>query len=163
MTRISHLLVGLVALAGISTTGCASSPYYGDSRDYYDARHDRYNDRYDNRYRGCIDCGVVTRIDSYYGGRRTTGVGAVTGAVVGGVLGNQVGSGSGKKAATVAGAVLGGLAGNRIEKRNRSDRPTYVISVAMDDGRRLTLERRDIGGLRVGDPVIVRNGRVALR
>ena len=130
----------------------------------YDTRSD--NNRYDGdrAYSGsaanCNDCGVVQRIESYSGERRTSGVGAVAGAIVGGALGNQVGSGDGKKVATVAGAVAGGIAGNAIE-RNRNQ-TWYDVTVRMNDGRVLVFSQNDLNGIREGSRIMVRNDRVQL-
>ena len=103
------LRILLCLLATLMLAACATGPsgrYYSSSPGYgYDSP----------RYERCYDCGVVQRIESYYGSGRTSGGGAVLGGIVGGALGNQVGSGSGRTAATVAGAVAGGIAGNEIE------------------------------------------------
>lgn len=136
----------------LGLAACASPGYRGDYG---------YGYRYDDRPARCLDCGVVTRIERVHGERRASGAGAVAGAVVGGALGNQIGDGSGRRAATVAGAVLGGLAGNRIEKDVRSA-PRYEIFVRMDDGRRLVLSQRELGGVREGARVVVQGNRVRL-
>lgn len=104
----------------------------------------------------CYDCGVVQRIESYTGERRSSGGGAVVGAVIGGVLGNQIGSGDGKTAATVAGAVAGGFAGNAIEKNMNST--WYEVTVRMNDGRTVMLSQNQLNGLREGSRVVVRDG-----
>lgn len=121
---------------------------------------------YDNSYSNdrsvsnCYDCGVVQRIESYTGERRTTGAGAVAGAVIGGVIGNQVGSGDGKTAATVAGAVVGGIAGNAIEKN--SNRTWYDVTVRMSDGRTLVVSQNGLNGIREGSRVVIRDGNAYL-
>lgn len=157
-------LAAATVMTLISTTALA---------DRYDDRHDRYDrDRYEqgdyrrddvryDRYDECARCGEVVNIDRYDRDGRSSGVGAVTGAVIGGLLGNQVGGGSGKKVATVAGAVAGGVAGTKIEK-NRNDRDAYAVTVRMDDGRRVTVEQRDLDGIREGDRVYVSGGRARL-
>lgn len=165
------------AIAVLTLAGCATTPYANQHRDPYDQRasSDRgYVDernRYDNDYdygdaryarAECRDCGTIERIERYNGDGRASGLGAVAGAVVGGVLGNQVGGGSGKTAATVVGAVAGGVAGNAIEK-NRREGSVYALGIRMDDGRRLTVERRELDGLRSGDRVRVRDGRIVSR
>lgn len=137
----------LTVMAMLALGGCATSgPRY-----------------YDDGYAGsCRSCGTVEKIERVYGERDTTGGGAVAGAIIGGVLGNQVGSGSGRTAATVAGAVAGGVIGNNVEKGQRSQ-PRFEIFVQMDDGRRLVVEQRDLGGLRDGDRVELVNGRAVRR
>lgn len=115
-----------------------------------------------NGYRNsnnCQACGVVQRIETYSGERRTSGGGAVAGAIIGGVLGNQVGKGDGRKAATVVGAVAGGIAGNAIE-RNANN--WHEISVRMSDGRQLVFTQNDLHGVREGSRAVIRNDRVHL-
>lgn len=143
MTRILAWLAISVLL-----TACASGGY-------------GYRDDY--RYSRCQDCGVVERIEvARYGDGRTSGGGAVAGAIIGGIVGSQIGSGSGRDAATVAGAIAGGVAGNKIESDQKA-RDVYAIFVRMDDGRRRVYEQRDLQGLREGDRVEIRQGRVRLR
>lgn len=120
---------------------------------------------YDSRYAGssqgnCYDCGVVQRIESYSGERRTTGAGAVAGAVIGGAIGNQVGSGDGKTAATVAGAVIGGIAGNEIEKNK--NQTWYDVTIRMNDGRSVVVSQNSLNGVREGSRVVIRNGNAYL-
>lgn len=137
----------LLALLTLILAACSSSGgYYGDSGYRSPAN--------------CHDCGVVQRIDSYTGERRSTGAGAVTGAVVGGVIGSQIGSGDGKKAATVAGAVVGAVAGNEIEKN--MNQTWHEVTVRMDDGRVVAVTQNDLNGVREGSRVIVRDGRARL-
>lgn len=134
-----------LALVSLSLTACATSGYNRSSYGYGTAP---------GGYAYCQHCGVVDRIEVFYGERRAGGGGAVVGAIVGGVLGSQVGSGRGRDAATVAGAVAGGVAGHQIEKNARGA-PTYDVFVTMDDGRRLVLTQRDIYSLREGSRVRV--------
>jgi outer membrane lipoprotein SlyB len=109
----------------------------------------------------CHACGHVVRIDVVAGDRRTDGSGAVIGGVVGGVLGNQVGQGDGKTAATAAGVVAGAVVGNEVQK-SANAAPTYDIRVQMDDGRKLILNQRQLGGIVVGSYVDVYDNRVHL-
>ena len=88
------------------------------------------------------------------------GVTAV-GAIVGGALGNQVGKGDGRKAATVVGVVGGAVVGNEIEKNSNGS--SFDVYVRMDDGRRLILNQRDLGGIREGSHVQVEGNRARLR
>jgi outer membrane lipoprotein SlyB len=106
----------------------------------------------------CYDCGRVERIETVYGARQNTHTGAVLGGIVGGVVGNQVGSGDGKKAATVAGVVGGAIAGNAIEKKVNEQ--TYDITIRMDNGTVVVVNRNSLGNLRVGSGVRVNGGRI---
>lgn len=103
---------------------------------------------------GCYDCGTIERIETVYGARQNSHTGAVLGGIVGGVLGNQVGKGDGKKAATVAGVVGGAIAGNAIE--NKRNEETFDITVRMQDGRMVVINRNSIpAGLHIGSRVRV--------
>lgn len=148
----------MVSALALSLGACATDGgYYGNNRDYG-------NRGYGNApsgYAYCQQCGVVERVEQYYGERRSGGGGAVAGAIIGGVLGNQVGSGSGRKAATVAGAIAGGVAGNQIEKNVRSA-PRYDLFVRMDDGRRIVVTQRDLRGINEGSRVRVSAGTARL-
>jgi outer membrane lipoprotein SlyB len=147
-----NLRIAFSAALALALSAC--STYDGNSG---------YSGYSGSTYRGdgaCYDCGVVQRIESYTGERRTSGVGAVTGAVVGAALGNQVGSGDGKTAATVAGAVAGGFAGNAIEKnRNQT---WYNVTVRMNDGRTLVVTQNSLNGVNEGSRVVLRGDRVEL-
>jgi len=145
------LRIAITALAVLALSACSS---YGGN-DNYRSTGSNYS-----APANCNDCGVVQRVESYTGERRTTGVGAVAGALIGGALGNQVGKGDGKTAATVAGAVVGGIAGNQIEK-NR-DKTWHEVTVRMNDGRTVVLSQDDLNGVREGSRVIIRNGRAQL-
>lgn len=147
----------LIALASLALAACATGPGYGPG----------YNQGQGGYYGGgqarCNTCGTVEDIREVYGDGGTTGGGAVLGGVVGAVAGNQVGGGSGRTAATVAGAAAGAYAGNAIE-RNRNQAPTYDIYVRMDDGRRVVINQRDLGGIRSGSYVeVTGTGSVRLR
>lgn len=144
-----NLRIAFSAVLALALSACST----------YD-RNDNYRS---SSYRSggtCYDCGVVQRIESYTGERRTTGVGAVTGAVVGAAIGNQIGSGDGRKAATVAGAIAGGVAGNAIEK-NR-DQTWYNLTVLMNDGRTLVVTQNDLNGISEGSRVVIRGDRAEL-
>ena len=139
-------IFSLAALALVLTACASSNPYrpgYGTAP---------------GGYAYCQNCGVVDRIEVFYGERRAGGGGAVVGAIVGGVLGSQVGSGSGRDAATVAGAVAGGVAGHQIEKNARGA-ARYDLFLTMDDGRRIVLTQRDINNIREGSRVRVSGNR----
>ncbi|TXK65641.1 glycine zipper 2TM domain-containing protein [Alkalisalibacterium limincola] len=137
----------LIALASLFLAACATGPTGGYGGPGYSQ----------GGYHGggqvrCNNCGTVEDIRETYGDGRTSGGGAVLGGVVGAVAGNQVGGGSGRTAATVAGAAAGAMVGNTVE-RNRNQAPTYDIYVRMDDGRRVVINQRDLGAIRVGSYV----------
>ena len=62
--------------------------------------------------------------------------------------------------AAVAGAVAGALVGNAIQNHTGTG---YNIVVRTNDGRVLTAMQDDLGAIRVGSYVEVRNGRAYLR
>lgn len=109
----------------------------------------------------CRTCGRVDRIEQVYGDRRSSGTGAVVGGIVGGVLGNTVGKGDGRTAATVVGAVGGAVVGNEIEKNNNGG-TSYDVYVRMDNGRRVILNQRELGGIREGSYVDIEGNRAHL-
>lgn len=157
--KMRLLVIGLTATVALA--GCAStSPGYGSSgygSGGYSAPASRY----------CADCGIVERIDVVSSGRSApSATGAVLGGIVGAVAGRQIsdrtgGSEGNKNVSTVAGAVAGAAAGNAIQKRTTGD--TYNVTVRMDDGRRVTINQHDLGGIRENTYVRVQNGRVVLR
>ena len=104
----------------------------------------------------CNNCGHVTNIEAYSGHRSGTG-GAVAGAVVGGLIGNQIGAGKGKTLATVAGVVGGAYAGKNIAQK--SDKTRYRVTVRLDDGHSETVTQSNVGNLRVGSAVAIKNGK----
>ncbi|MGR4876152.1 MULTISPECIES: glycine zipper 2TM domain-containing protein [unclassified Pseudoxanthomonas] len=153
------LVIGLTATVALA--GCAStSPGYGSG---YGGGYS--NTAPANRY--CADCGIVERIDVVSSGRSApSATGAVLGGIVGAVAGRQIsdrtgGSEGNKNVSTVAGAVAGAAAGNAIQ--NRTTGETYNVTVRMDDGRRVTISQRDLGGIRENTYVRIQNGRVVLR
>lgn len=143
-----------LALAGCATTAPSSSYGGGYSAPSSSTRY-------------CAECGVVERIDTYASGSSAPSrTGAVLGGIVGAVAGRQIsdrtgGSEGNKNVATVAGAVAGAAAGNAIQNRTGGD--SYAITVRMDDGRRVTINQNDLGGIRENTYVRVQNGRVVLR
>ena len=145
--RIVSVALLALGLSACSTSGNGYNNGYSSSDGYRSSSN-------------CHDCGVVQRINSYTGERRTTGAGAVAGAVIGGALGSQVGSGDGKKAATIAGAVAGGFAGNAIEKNRNQN--WYDVTVRMNDGRQVVVTQNQLDGVREGSRVVIRNGRAQL-
>ena len=105
----------------------------------------------------CYDCGRIERIETVYGARTNSRTGAVLGGLVGAVVAREVpshGSQGRKNTATIAGAAAGALAGNAIE--NKANEQTYDIHVLMDDGRRVVVNKNNLGNsLRVGSYVRV--------
>ena len=150
-------LIGAAALAtALASAGCATtSPGYGSG----------YGSSYGNAPASCYDCGTVTRIEQGSGSR----VPNATGAVIGGVLGaaaarelakNQTDSEGRQNTATVGGAVAGAAIGNAIQNRTGTG---YNIYVRMQDGREIVVSQDDLGGIREGSYVEVRNGRAYQR
>lgn len=155
MRLIAIGLTATLALAGCASTSPGYSSGYGGG----------YNTAPANRY--CAYCGIVERIDVVPSGRSApSATGAVLGGIVGAVAGRQIsdrtgGSEGNKNVATVAGAVAGAAAGNAIQNRTTGD--TYNITVRMDDGRRVTINQHDLGGVRENTYVRIQNGRVVIR
>ncbi|MCK9489723.1 MAG: glycine zipper 2TM domain-containing protein [Xanthomonadales bacterium] len=145
---VRTLMVSVVALLLGACASTQGGQYYGN-RGYGPV----------DGYAYCQQCGEVERIDRVYGQPQASGGGAIAGALIGGILGNQVGSGSGRQAAAVAGAVAGGVTGHRIE-RNTSAAPSHDLFVRMDDGRRIVVSQRELGGIREGSRVRI-SGRSA--
>ena len=152
--KMRLLAAGAVAFVA---AGCASDPYYGDSR--YDARYDPRYAPPAHAPAAYTDFGRVVAIDAVRGSGRTSGGGAIAGAIVGGVIGHQVGSGRGNDAATVAGAIGGAVVGNELEKRREGDE-YYRVTVQLRDGREATFAQDSLNGVRVGDRVRIDGNRV---
>ena len=149
-------LLAMAAVATATLAGCATtSPGYGSQSPSY------------SQPARCMDCGIVTRINTVPSGRTApSATGAILGGIVGAVAGHEIsdhtgGSRGNKNIAAAAGAVGGALAGNQIQKNVTSD--TYDISVRMDDGRTIVVNQRDLGGIRENTYVRVVNGKVILR
>jgi outer membrane lipoprotein SlyB len=140
-------------LASLALVGCATtSPgYSGDS----------YGGSYGSTR--CYDCGTVQSIENV--GRTPNATGAVLGGIVGAAatreaVENHTDSSAKANRAAVAGAVAGALVGNAIQNRTGTG---YNIVVRTDDGRILTAMQDDLGAIRVGSYVEVRNGHAYLR
>ena len=119
--------------------------------------------RSDGIYVRCDQCGVVQSIENV--GRTPNATGAVLGGIVGAVAGreiakNQTDSKGRQNTATVAGAVAGAAVGNAIQNHAGTG---YNIVVRTNDGRTLTAMQDDIGAIRVGSYVEVKNGHAYLR
>lgn len=154
-------LFAIGATSALVLAGCASSPGYSSGGYNNGGSYSSPSTSY------CADCGIVERIDTIPSGRSApSATGAVLGGIVGAVAGRTIsdstgGSEGNKNVSTVAGAVAGAAAGNAIQNRTTGD--TYNITVRMDDGRRLTINQHDLGGIRVNTYVRVQNGKVVLR
>lgn len=149
-------LIGATALmAALAMAGCAtSSPGYGGG----------YGSGYGSAA-DCYDCGTVTRIEQGSGSRVPNATGAVIGGVVGAAAGREIAkdrtdSKGRQNTATVAGAVAGAAIGNAIQNRAGTG---YNVYVRMRDGREIVVSQDDLGGIREGSYVEVRNGRAYLR
>jgi len=157
-------LVVSLALAGCATTG----PGYG-------AGGGAYGGAYGGGYAGgtgsgyggapanCYDCGTVTRIES--GSRVPNATGAVVGGVLGAAIAREVAkdrtdSKGRQNTATVGGAAAGAAIGNAVQNRAGM---AYNIYVRMQDGRETVVSQGDLGNIREGSYVEVRNGRAYLR
>ncbi len=145
----------LIAIPVLALSACASSPSYYP-RDAYQSPG------YSAQVR-CYDCGVIERIDKVYGARSNSGTGAVLGGIVGAVIGRELAgdhtSSRNKNAGTAAGAVAGAVAGHAME--NKANEETWDISIRMDDGRRIIINRNLLGNhVRVGAYVRVEGNRI---
>ncbi|MFP5356840.1 MAG: glycine zipper 2TM domain-containing protein [Gammaproteobacteria bacterium] len=110
----------------------------------------------------CVECGVVSRIETVTAKGESSGAGAIAGAVIGGVIGHQFGGGRGKDLATAAGAVGGAIAGNEIEK-SRNASTYYRITVDLESGGTRTVNVTDASALSVGTKVRVVGENLELR
>ncbi len=152
-------LLAISAVAAVALAGCATtSPGYGSSSSSYPSSSSSSR---------CIDCGIVTRIDTVSSSRTAPSkTGAVLGGIVGAIAGHEIsdqtgGSKGNQNIAAVAGAVGGAVAGNAIQNRTTGD--SYDVHVRMDDGRTVVINQRDLAGVRQNTYVRVVNGRVVIR
>ncbi len=153
-----RLTAAAALFASLAMAGCATSPGYGSG----------YGGGYDSGYgrpADCYDCGTVTRIEQGAGSRTPNATGAVIGGVLGAAAGrelakNKTDSEGRQNAATIGGAVAGAAIGNAIQNRAGTG---YNIYVRMRDGREMVVSQDDLGGIREGSYVEVRNGRAYLR
>ena len=152
-TTAAAALLASLALAGCATTAPAGS--------YNNGYNGGYNNGYSNA--SCYDCGTVQSIENV--GRTPNATGAVLGGLVGAAATREVAkdhtnSSAQANRAAVAGAVAGAVVGNAIQNRMGTG---YNIVVRTSDGRILTAMQDDLGAIRVGSYVEVRNGRAILR
>jgi outer membrane lipoprotein SlyB len=100
----------------------------------------------------CPTCGVIAAVRAVEVKADTSGVGAVAGGVAGAVVGNQFGHGDGRTVMTIAGAAGGAFAGNEIEKHVKKHK-VYKVTVRMDDGRMVTVNKNAAPAFAVGERV----------
>jgi len=136
LLRLVALCVGLVA---VLLAACAT-PGTGPSRD---ASGPGVSSDVGAEAMRCDDCGVVEGIERVYVGKSER-----ADDVLGGVVGQAIAS----ESTNSAPAATSGRA-----------TPMYQVSVRMNDGRRLVLRQRDLGGIRAGASVEVRDGRAHLK
>lgn len=109
--------------------------------------------------------GTVRAIDSTLPPEATTGGGALLGGLIGAVIGRQFGGpGGGRAAGTAIGAVGGVIVGNEIERQNNAaaGAGTYRVQVQLDNGAVRNFYFQDLGGMRVGDRVVVQGKNLQL-
>ena len=153
MNTILRITAASALLASLALAGCATtSPGYGNGG---------YNSGYSNA--SCYDCGTVQSIENV--GRTFNATGAVLGGLVGAAATREIAkdhtnSSAQANRAAVAGAVAGAVVGNAIQNRAGTG---YNIVVRTSDGRILTAMQDELGAIRVGSYVEVRNGRAYLR
>ena len=153
MNTTLRITAATALLASLALACCATtSPGYGNSGS---------NSGYSNA--SCYNCGTVQSIENV--GRTPNATGAVLGGIVGAAatreaVENHTDSSAKANRAAVAGAVAGALVGNAIQNRTGTG---YNVVVRTDDGRILTAMQDDLGAIRVGSYVEVRNGRAYLR
>ena len=147
---------GAAALfAALATAGCATSPGTAGG----------YGGGYSTAPANCYDCGTVTRIEQGAGSRVPNATGAVVGGLVGAAVAREVAkdrtdSEGRQNTATAGGAVAGAVIGNAIQNRTGMG---YNIYVRMSDGRQVVVSQDDLGPIREGSYVEVRNGRAYAR
>lgn len=151
-------LIGAAALVSTLALGaCATSPGYNNGG---------YNNGgYGNAPANCYDCGTVTRIEQGAGSRAPNATGAVIGGIVGAAVAREVAkdrtdSKGRQNAATIGGAAAGAAIGNAVQNRTGTG---YDIYVRMNDGRETVVSQDDLGGIREGSYVEIRNGRAYQR
>ena len=109
--------------------------------------------------------GTVRAIDGTLPPEATSGGGALLGGILGAVIGRQFGGSSGGRAAgTAIGAVGGAIVGNEVERQNNAaaGAGTYRVQVQLDNGAVRSFYFQDLGGIRVGDRVVVQGKNLQL-
>ena len=156
MNTTLRISAATVLLASLALAGCATTTpgYVGANAGYSNAGYSSAN---------CYNCGTVQSIENV--GRTPNSTGAVRGGLVGAAATREVAkdhtnSSAQANRAAVAGAVAGAVIGNAIQ--NHAGTGSNIV-VRTNDGRVLTAMQDDIGGIRVGSYVEVRDGRAYLR
>lgn len=159
ITKQRSITTALVAAAALAMAGCATGPGYSSGGGY--ASQPAYGTQ-----GSCQDCGTIVRIERM--GSTDSNVPQATGAVLGGVVGAVAGreladdeSKGRRNTATVAGAAAGALAGNAIQKNVQGD--VYRVHVRMDNGRTVSVDQKNVTGMRDGSYVRVYGGAAHLR
>lgn len=148
-----------IAAAALAMAGCATSPGYSSGGGY--GSQPAYGGQ-----TSCQDCGTITRIEQMgsTGANVPSATGAVLGGVVGAVAGRELGhskSTGRRNTATVAGAAAGALAGNAIQSNVQG--ANYRVHVRMDNGRNVSVDQKNVNGMREGSYVRVYGGSAHLR
>ena len=152
-------LPGIAAALTLALAGCATS-----SPGYSSAPSPSYGgSSYGGTPANCYDCGTVQEIQNI--GRAPNATGAVLGGIVGAAatreaVKNHTDNSAQANRAAVAGAVAGAVVGNAIQNHVGTG---YNIVVRTNDGRILTAMQDDLGAIRVGSYVEVKNGKAYLR
>lgn len=159
MTKQRSITTALVAGAALAIAGCATGPGYSSGGGY--ASQPAYGTQ-----RSCQDCGTIVRIEHMgsTGSNVPNATGAVLGGVVGAVAGRELADDKSKgrrNTATVAGAAAGALAGNAIQNSVQGD--VYRVHVRMDNGRTVSVDQKNVNGMREGSYVRVYGGAAHLR
>ncbi|MDR2872377.1 MAG: complement resistance protein TraT [Xanthomonadaceae bacterium] len=151
---IRPLIVASAVMLALTSCATTSSNYgYASSPEYSSGR--------------CLDCGIVTRIETIPAGRTApVATGAILGGIVGAIAGHEIsahtgGSRGNQNVTAVVGAATGAMAGNAVQNRVTGD--TYYIHVRMDDGRTVVIHQRSLDGIRENTYVRVINNKVVLR
>jgi outer membrane lipoprotein SlyB len=157
LNSVNIRLLGLATAGMLAVTGCATSGY-GSAGAGYGTAAPAYGSA------SCYDCGVITRIEPIQTrSSAPNATGAVLGGLVGAVAGRELTDDKSKgrrNTATVAGAAAGAVAGNAIQNAVQT---RYNVHVRMDDGRTHAVTVNSMGGLQVGSPVRVSDGRLHAR
>jgi outer membrane lipoprotein SlyB len=154
MKTTLRITAATALLASLALAGCATtSPGYSSGNSY--------GSSYGST--SCYDCGTVQEIQNV--GRTPNATGAVLGGLVGAAATREIAkdhtnSSAQANRAAVAGAVAGAVVGNAIQNHAGTG---YNIVVRTNDGRILTAMQDDLGAIRVGSYVEVKNGKAYLR
>ena len=142
-SKLSPLLVLLIAMAALVATGCATQ---SSSAGVYRSS--------DTQREQTLRWATVESVRKVVIQRDSKGIGMIGGAVVGGIAGSSVGGGKGQDIATVLGAIAGTVAGQALEDKANL-REGLEITLKYDSGEtRVIVQEADIE-LKAGDRVRV--------